>query len=157
MRRTDREITDRTEIVNVLSRCDTVRLGMRGEEYPYVVPVSFGIEVADGVPVIYFHCAKEGMKTDLLKKDPRVCVEGDIFIRVERTQRGITARYESVIGFGHCELLTDPANVLHGLKVVTDHYDPQYKVENCPGLERLYIGRIALASLTGKRNLSPVL
>lgn len=31
MRRTDREITDRTEIVNVLSRCDTVRLGMRGK------------------------------------------------------------------------------------------------------------------------------
>ena len=157
MRRIDREITDKAEIVDVLSRCDTVRIGMRGEEYPYVVPVSFGVETEDGVPVVYFHCAKEGLKVDLLKKDPRVCVEGDIFIRVERTQRGITARYESVIGFGRCELLTGPADVLHGLRVVTDHYDPGFKVDSCPGLERLYVGRITLASLTGKRNLSPVL
>lgn len=156
MRRIDREIADTAEIIKVLERCDTVRIGMRGEEYPYVVPVSFGVEIADGVPAVYFHCAREGLKVDLLQKDPCVCVEGDVFIKVERTARGITARYESVIGFGRCTLLTDPAEVLHGLRVITDHYDPDFRVESCPGLERLYVGRIALESMTGKRNLPVV-
>ena len=155
MKRKDREITERTEIIDVLSRCDTVRIGMRGREYPYVVPVSFGIETVGSIPIIYFHCAKEGLKVDMLKEDPRVCVEGDIFVRVERTQRGITARYESVIGFGWCTLLTDQADILHGLRVVTNHYDPDYTVESCPGLDRLYVGKIMLESLTGKRNLLP--
>ena len=57
--------------------------------------------------VIYFHCAQQGLKVELLKANPRVCVEGDIFIRVEKTTHGITVRYESVIGFGECQLITD--------------------------------------------------
>ena len=156
MRRNDREITVKAEIIDVLSRCDTIRIGMRGKEYPYVVPVSFGVETTDGLPIVFFHCAKEGLKVDLIKEDPNVCVEGDVFIKAERTARGITARYESVIGFGRCAWLTDPADVLHGLTVITRHYDDGFAVESCPGLDRLLVGRITLGSLTGKRNL-PVL
>ena len=40
MRRKDREITDMETMLDILRRCDTVRIGMRGEEFPYVVPVS---------------------------------------------------------------------------------------------------------------------
>ena len=48
MRRSDRQITDFEGILDVLERCDTLRLGMNGEGYPYVVPVSFGYEALDG-------------------------------------------------------------------------------------------------------------
>ncbi len=40
MRRKDREVQSLDEIFDILNRCDTVRVGFRGEEYPYVVPVS---------------------------------------------------------------------------------------------------------------------
>ena len=108
MRRKEREIQDRQEIFDVLRRCDTVRIGIMGEKYPYVVPVSFGMEVVDDKAVIYFHCARQGMKLDLLAKNNNVCVEGDIFIKIEPTAHGITARYESVIGFGTCNFVEDP-------------------------------------------------
>lgn len=42
MRRSDREITDFNEIVDVLRRADTIRLGLHDDPYPYVVPLSFG-------------------------------------------------------------------------------------------------------------------
>ena len=154
MRRKDREVTDINEIFDILQRCDTVRIGMRGENYPYVVPVSFGVEMADGKPVVYFHCAREGLKLDLLDKDPRVCVEGDIFIRIEPTDHGITTRYESVIGFGKCEILTDHEEIVHGLKVLCDHYGYfNYDLDRCRGIPLLHVGRIVLDEATGKRNL----
>ena len=81
MRRKDREVQSLDEIFDILNRCDTVRVAFRGEEYPYVVPVSFGTELADGKVTVYFHCAREGLKLELLKKDPHICLEGDIFIR----------------------------------------------------------------------------
>ncbi|MCI5856926.1 MAG: hypothetical protein MR016_06115 [Agathobacter sp.] len=47
MRRKDREITSTEEIINILQRSNTIRIAMNGDKYPYVVPVSFGMKVAD--------------------------------------------------------------------------------------------------------------
>ena len=154
MRRKDREVQDRAEIFDILKRCDTVRIAMHGEQYPYVVPVSFGMEVVDNKAIIYFHCAKEGFKVDLLKENPFVSVEGDIFIKVEKTEHGITARYESVIGFGECQFITDIDEIKHGLKVLLEHYGhDEYPLERCGGMEHLLLGKIVLDEITGKRNL----
>ncbi len=154
MRRKDREVTDQKEIFDILNRCDTVRIAMQGGKYPYVVPVSFGAEMQDGKPVIYFHCARQGLKVDLLKEKPAVCVEGDIFLKIETTDHGITTRYESVIGFGECRFLTDPEEILHGLKVLTEHYGYyDYSLESCRSLQYIFVGKIVLDEITGKRNL----
>ena len=153
MRRTDREVKDMGEIFDILNRCDTVRIGMRGEQYPYVVPVSFGAELEDGKPAVYFHCAREGIKIDLLKADPNVCVEGDIFIRTEPTDHGITTRYESVIGFGKCRLLEDTEEIIHALQVLTEHYGYfNYDLANCRALKFTHVGKIVLDEVSGKRN-----
>ena len=79
MRRKDREVTDINEITDILMRCKTIRIGIQGNEFPYVVPVSFGTTIHNGTVVIYFHCAKQGEKVDLLLKNPNICIEGDIF------------------------------------------------------------------------------
>ncbi|MBQ7942433.1 MAG: pyridoxamine 5'-phosphate oxidase family protein [Lachnospiraceae bacterium] len=154
MRRKDREVQNKTEVFNMLNRCDTIRIGMLGNQYPYVVPVSFGMEVVNGNAVIYFHCAQQGLKVDLLRATPNVCVEGDIFIQVEKTTHGITTRYESVIGFGKCQILTDVDEIKHGLKVLLSHYGYQeYPLDRCMGISHLLVGKIVLDKITGKKNL----
>ena len=154
MRRKDREVTDPQEIFDILKRCDTVRIAVYGEEYPYIVPVSFGTEMIEGKAVVYFHCAREGLKVDLIQANPRVCVEGDIFIKIEPTDHGITTRYESVIGFGECRFVEDMDEIVHGLKVLTEHYGfYNYPLERCRGIEHLFVGKIVLDEMTGKRNL----
>ena len=153
MRRKEREVSDRKEIIEILRRCDSVCIGMQGGEYPYVVPVSFGMEVADDMPVVYFHCAKEGMKLDMLRDDPRVCMEGDTFLGIQKTLHGITTRYESVIGFGSCTFVEDETEKIKGLRLILEHYDQnEYPLDRCRGLNNLYIGKITLNSITGKRN-----
>ena len=154
MRRKDREVTNPEEILDILRRCDTVRIGLNGDPYPYVVPVSFGLEVEAGKPVVYFHCAREGRKLDLLARDEHVCVEGDIFIKIEPTDHGITTRYESVIGQGVCQILTEESEIIRGLKSITDHYGyVDYDLSNCRALQFLRVGKITLETLTGKQNL----
>ena len=154
MRRKDREVQDKTEVFDILKRCDTVRIGIQDNQYPYVVPVSFGMEIVNDKAVIYFHCAQQGMKVDLLRDNPCVCVEGDIFMQVEKTTHGITTRYESVIGFGECQILTDVDEIKHGLKVLLSHYGYQeYPLDRCMGISHLLVGKIVLDKITGKRNL----
>ncbi len=58
--------------------------GIRGEKYPYAVPVSFGAELLNGSVALYFHCARQGRKIDLLKADPHVCIDGDLFAGLEK-------------------------------------------------------------------------
>ena len=159
MRRKDREITENNAVFDILNRCNTVRIGFSGEAYPYIVPVSFGAELKNGKPIVYFHCARHGMKLDLWKQNPRVCVEGDIFVQTETTAHGITTRYESVIGFGTCVLLSDREEILHGLRLLTDHYGYyDYPLDRCSGLDHVLVAKITLDEVSGKRNLpdSPV-
>lgn len=154
MRRKDREIQNKEEIYDILKRCDTIRIAMHGDTYPYVVPVSFGTEIVDNKVVLYFHCAQQGKKVDLLKANPHVCVEGEIFMQIEKTAHGITARYESVIGFGECTFLSDRQEVLHAMKVLTEHYgQEEYPVDRCAGLDHLLAGKIVLNEIYGKKNL----
>lgn len=154
MRRKEREVQDNQEILDILRRCDTVRIAMQGEQYPYIVPVSFGMEIVDDKAVIYFHCAQQGLKIDLLRKNPNVCVEGDIFIKTEKTEHGITARYESIIGFGKCCFVSDATEITRGLKLLTEHYGYfNYPLDRCAGLPHLLLGKILLDEITGKRNL----
>ena len=154
MRRKDREVENPDEVYDILKRCDTVKIAMRGEVYPYIVPVSFGTERTNGKVVIYFHCAQEGAKVALLKANPHVCVEGEIFMRVEKTAHGITARYESVVGFGVCTFVTGREEIIHGMKLLTGHYGyDEYPLECCAGLDHLLVGKIVLDEIHGKKNL----
>ena len=154
VRRKDREVLNREEITDILSRCSTLRIGIQGEDYPYVVPVSFGLDTEGGKPAVYFHSAKQGMKISMLQQSRKLCVEGDIFMGIEKTAHGITARYESVIGFGTGGFVDAPEEVLKGLGLILEHYGySDYPLDGCMGLEHVLIGKIVLETLTGKRNL----
>ena len=57
MRRYDREITDKNEILEIMSRCDVCRLAFNDGDYPYILPLNFGIGEKEGKIVLYFHSA----------------------------------------------------------------------------------------------------
>ena len=155
MRRADRMVESPEAIFDILSRCDTVRLGLNGGEYPYVVPMTFGAAVENGKITVYIHCAGQGRKWDILASDPRVCVEADLYYKVEKTEGGeITARYESVIGTGRAERLTEQRDKVEALKIILGHYkESGFPVTSCKGLSRVEVFRIVLDEVCGKRNL----
>ncbi len=153
MRRSDREIKELDDIVEVLRRCDTVSLGFNGQDGPYVVPVSFGVARAGDAVTLYFHGANRGEKADRIAADPRVCVEGHVFYRVEPVSNSLTTRYESVIGFGTVQAV-DEREAVAGLQSIAEHYRcADTPIASCKSLPMTKVYRITLCALTGKRNL----
>lgn len=151
MRKVDREIKDFNEIIDVINNLETIRIGINNDQYPYVVPVSFGYEVIDQQLVFYFHGAKAGMKYDLIKKNPHVCVEGDICYRFKDTISSVTCLYESIIAFGKCELVDDDQEVIKGLKLLLSHcgYDNHFIDDKAAKYTALY--KVTVTAITGKR------
>jgi hypothetical protein len=154
MRRADREVTDKSEILDILHRTHTIRLGINGGEYPYVVPLSFGYESTGGQTLVYIHGAREGLKNSLLEKDNRVCVQADIFHRYTETEKGVTTEYESVTAFGTAEPVYGK-EAARGLDLICTHCGFHGFAYDTAALERTRIYKITLSSVTGKRNLIP--
>jgi len=150
MRRSDREITNRDEIIDVLKRSNTIRLGIHNEPFPYIVPLSFGFEDSNGEINIYFHGAKEGLKHTLLDQNNHVCIEADIFHRYAETETGLTTEYESVIGFGIAEVVHGD-EAIKGMDLVCSHCGYDGYEYDTRALDFMHIYRIKLSSITGKR------
>ena len=153
MRRKDREIRDFKEIIHIIEKCDVCRLAIQDEPYPYIVPLNFGMQIIKEQIYLYFHCANEGTKLDLLKKNNRVSFEMDTdhrFILYE-DRMSCTMGYESVIGHGIIEKITDPQEKYEGLKILMRHYHSEDFKFNEKMIPATTVLRLRVLDLTGKR------
>lgn len=150
MRRHDREITDEAEVLAALNRCDVLRVALNSDTYPYIVPLSFGMEVIGERPYLYVHGAREGLRHDLLARDWRVCFEADRFEHYIETSGGVSCVYESIIGFGRAEAVTGE-EAAHGLALILAHCGhADYEVTQAV-VDRTSVWRITVSQMTGKR------
>lgn len=150
MRKADREIKDFEEIKELLDECQTIRLAMHDEPYPYVVPLSYGWEERNRQIFIYFHCAKEGKKLDLIEKNHKVCAEIDMLAGYKSTGHGITADYRSVIAFGKAERVYGE-ELVRGLELLLEHcHIDGYSARECAAMNITAVVKITVESITGK-------
>lgn len=151
MRKSQREIKDCNEKIKLLDKCQTIRLGLFDKDYPYVVPLSFGYEVKDGKLYIYFHCAKEGKKIDLISRNNKVCIEADILNDYKKTEHGVTADYESVIAFGQAQEVFDE-EAIHGLELLLAHCGIDgYSPVECWMTKIVAVYKISVDEITAKK------
>lgn len=110
MRQKNRQITEKEILCGILDMIDTIHIGINDSPYPYVVPVNFGYEFDENL-VFYFHCAKIGYKTDLIEKDPNVCVTLSAFSNFpDRSYKGHIHDYRSVMAFGQAKEISFTEN-----------------------------------------------
>lgn len=155
MRRSEREITSKAELFEILRGCQVIRLALFDEGYPYIVPLSFGLEREGEEIKIFFHCANEGKKATLLKSNGNVCVEADVFGGYFGEGMNATTAYKSVIGFGKCEKC-EGAEKLKGLELLLSHCGreaDEAMLSKCAALEKTAVYKITLSELTGKKNI----
>ena len=151
MRRADREIVDKEAIRSILEEALVCRLGLSDDGMPYVVPMNFGL----GENCLYLHCATEGRKLDILRRNNRVCFEMDILRELYRHEHhcGCSARFDSVIGFGRAILVEDPAEKRAALDRLMEHCRADGPFTYAEGsFAKTAIIRIDIESMTGKHH-----
>ena len=153
MRRKDREITDRDEIISIIRKCDTCRLAIHDEPFPYIVPLNFGMEDKDGQLTLYFHSAQSGTKLDLLKKNNRVSFEMDCghAIIMYEERMSCTMGYESVIGTGTVEFIEDEEEKNRALKILLSQYHAEDFAYDTEMVRVTAVYCLKVATMTAKR------
>ena len=81
MRRSDREIKEFDEMIQIIKKCEICRIAMNDGEFPYLIPLNFGLDVQDGQVYLYFHGALEGKKIDILRSNNKVTFEKNMALR----------------------------------------------------------------------------
>jgi len=151
MRRSEREIKDRSEIDAIIRSCQVCRLGLCDGREPYVVPLCFGY---DG-QTLYLHAATEGRKLNILRENNRVCFEFDIVKRMVEAEDACSwgLRYQSVIGFGTAEVVEEPEEKRRGLSLLMAQYSDREFSFPDQAVQRTCVIRVTIGRITGKQSV----
>ena len=153
MRRKDREVADFEEQLAIIKKCDVCRIALNDEDgFPYIVPMNFGMDVQNGQLYLYFHCATEGKKLDLIRKDNRAFFEMDcghqLILNQERMS--CTMTYESVMGKGTLEFVAEEEKH-DALKILMGQYHAEDFPFNTAMIPVTTVLRMTVTEMTGKR------
>ncbi|MBC8439806.1 MAG: pyridoxamine 5'-phosphate oxidase family protein [Deltaproteobacteria bacterium] len=150
MRRKEKEITNREEIEIILKQSHVCRLAMVDEDKPYLIPMNFGY--SDGC--LFFHCAKQGRKIDLLKKNPNICFEVDELIRLKKASLACDwgIDFKSVIGSGKAQFLEDSDEKIQALNIIMSQYSDRSFEYPDEMLEKTLVIKVVIDEMTGKQS-----
>ena len=153
MRRKDREVSDIKAITDILELCRTASIAMADEQTPYVVPLSYGYELKGDALILYFHCAKEGRKTDILRRNNRVCFT--VFCEGEPVQTEIPCNcgyyFSSIIGNGTAQFIEDPDEKRYALGKMFEHQTGKKAEFTRAQADSVCVFQIVSRDFTGKR------
>ena len=151
MRRKDKEITDKKVMLNIISKAQVCYLGMSKNSKPYVIPINFGYYE----DTIYFHCALEGKKIDILKENPHVCMVFNVDNKLinDVAQDDWTMYYKSVVAFGKVEFIMDIAERQNVINIMFHHYGGKDYPLPEPVLAKTMFLRVKIEKITGKADI----
>lgn len=151
MRRKDREVA-RENLTEIMEKCKVFRLGMVDGGQPYIVPLNFGYREKDGGLEIYFHCALEGRKVDILEKNPQVCFEMDCGHRLMTGETGCSYsyEYESIIGTGEAAILADDNEKAFALTAIMKHQTGENFEFTTQQVKNVGVWKITVENISGK-------
>ncbi|MGD6852675.1 MAG: pyridoxamine 5'-phosphate oxidase family protein [Candidatus Bathyarchaeia archaeon] len=154
VRRKEREITDPTEMRNVLKTTKYVTVALCMNNEPYLVALSHGYDEERNC--IYFHCAPEGKKLVYAQANNRVWGQAVL-------DYGVTDEcdyaYTSVHFQGTLTLLSDPVEKRHALETLvwqtSNHPEEKLAKVKPEKIAKTTMGRIDIAYMSGKKHQAP--
>lgn len=150
MRRSDRQVTDPEQITAIMSRCEVVRLALNTDTVPYILPFNFGME-PDGM-TLYIHGAMTGTKYEWIARDNRAAFEMDrtYGLVLDEDAHECSIHYESVVGWGFLEELTEAGEKRRGLdRIMAQYHAEDFPYSHAPmGHTRIF--RLRLQARTAK-------
>jgi len=148
MRRAEKAVTSPEAVTQIIRECRVCRLGLCDKGKPYVVPVCFGYENG----TVYVHSAREGMKIDIIRRNPSVCVEFDVPGDLVTAGKacGYGMHYRSVVGFGTARFVDDPTEKSAALSAIMRQYTGRDWEFGEPERKSVVVIAVRLDQVTGK-------
>ncbi len=155
MRKSEREITDVPELIDILTKGKYATISLCRDDEPYIVTLSYGYDSSENA--LYFHAAPVGLKLDFIKSNPKACgtvIEDHGYVADQCEQN-----YRSIVFFGIMSIVDDLHEKKHGLNVLLEHLegDPDpIKKRNVPddkSYKKVAILKLKITDMTGKSNL----
>ena len=153
MRRKEKEITSKQELIDILNTTKYVTVAMCIENNPYLVTLTHGYDAKNNS--IYFHCAKEGKKIDILKQNN--VVWGQALIDHGYVEGKCDHLYATIHFKGMASFVEDINEKEKALKIMIKQQEkipePVMKDQiTKESVRNVTIGRIDLTFLSGKKS-----
>ena len=149
MRRKERKITDQETINKILSESLICRIALFDDDFPYIVPMNYGFK--DNA--LYFHCATEGKKIDLIQKNNKVGFEIEAEHEILKFEQSCkwTTKYRSIIGTGEIEIIRDFEEKIKGLDILMQQHGKHDNSYNSKHVDNVFILKLNVLSLSAKQ------
>ncbi len=149
MKRKERKIIDQEIINKILSEFLICRIALFDDEHPYIVPMNYGFK--DNA--LYFHCAIEGKKIDLIQKNNKVGFEIEDEHEILKFDESCkwTTKYRSIIGTGEIEIIRDYEEKVKGLDILMQQHGKQDNSYNSRHVDHILILKLNILSLSAKQ------
>jgi nitroimidazol reductase NimA-like FMN-containing flavoprotein (pyridoxamine 5'-phosphate oxidase superfamily) len=123
MRRKEYSVTEQKQIEEIISKADVCRIAIANGNTPYIVTMNFGYS-PEGKGRLYFHCAPEGRKLDMIRLNNHVCFEMDVDHVMYKGGNGCDwgMKYSSIVGYGNITVIADAEQKIKALNCIMDHY-----------------------------------
>jgi nitroimidazol reductase NimA-like FMN-containing flavoprotein (pyridoxamine 5'-phosphate oxidase superfamily) len=153
MRKTEREITDQQELIEILKNGKFTTIAMSRANEPYLVTLSYGFDEKKNA--LYFHAATEGLKLEFIRQNPEVCgtvIEDHGYVEDECEQH-----YRSVVFQGKMYVLEELAEKKNGLDILLNHLEKnpepikKRNVQDDSKYNKVAILRLDISEMTGKK------
>lgn len=153
MRRNDREVKERENIIEIIKKADTCRLALVDGSLPYIVALNFGFQ--EGTPdALYFHCANTGKKLDIIQKNNTACFQMDIDHELITAKKacGFTMNFKSIVGMGKIYKVDSIQEKINGLNCIMKQYSERddFSYED-KMLDITTILRLEISEITAKQ------
>lgn len=153
LRRKEKAITDENEMSAVLENTKYVTVAMCKNNEPYLVTLSHGYDSEK--KCIYFHCAQEGKKIDILGENDKVW--GQALIDMGYVKGRCDHLFVTTQFMGRVSFVDNIEEKRHGLQIMIKalEEEPEKVMEaqlTKNSLERVKVGRIDIEYMSGKKS-----
>jgi len=153
LRRKEKKITSREDLIAILGSTKYVTIAMCLNNEPYLVTLSHGYDQDRNC--LYFHCAQNGKKIDILKENN--VVWGQALLDKGYVQGACDHLYATTQFRGTVTFIEDPEEKRHALEVMIEGLEDepdqvkatQITEESVKGVG---IGRIDIDYMSGKKS-----
>ena len=143
-------LSKKEEMEKIINEAQVCYLGMSEDDNPYVLPMNFIYDSG----AFYLHAALEGHKLEVLKGNPKVCINfntgNELFHRHKEVGCSWGMKFKSVNAYGKACFIEDYAEKYRVMQLFMLKFSGESYEFSEPSIRNVAIIRVDVEKITGK-------